>query len=59
MPFLSFLKKQDLKNKKIINISYLKLVLIRMRLLIFLPFSKYGLTCKYEIIFQISMENWM
>ena len=30
-------------------------MLIKMRLLIFLVFSQYGLACKYEIIFQISV----
>ena len=29
-----------------------------MKLLIFLAFRKYGLACKYGIIFQISLHNW-
>ena len=54
--FFSFLKKLILKkqtNKKIINISYLIMVLIKMRLLIFLVLKRYGLACKYGIIFQL------
>ena len=58
--FLFFLKKdQAYKTKKIINISYLIMVLIKMRLLIFLVLSRYGLACKYRIISQISIYNWM
>ena len=58
--FLFFLKKdQAYKTKKIINISYLIMVLIKMRLLIFLVLSRYGLACKYRIISQISIFNWM
>ena len=41
------------------NISYLTTVLIKMRLLIFLVSSRYGLACKCGIIFQISIYNWM
>ena len=53
---LFFLRKTKPKkqNKKIINISYL-MMLIKMRLLIFLVLSHYGLACKYGIIFQISI----
>ena len=58
--FLFFLKKdQAYKTKKIINISYLIMVLIKMRLLIFLVLSRYGLACKYRIISQISIYNWI
>ena len=58
--FLFFLKKdQAYKTKKIINISYLIMVLIKMRLLIFLVLSRYELVCKYRIISQISIFNWM
>ena len=58
--FLFFLKKdQAYKTKKIINISYLIMVLIKMRLLIFLVLSRYGLACKYKKISQISIYNWM
>ena len=28
-----------------------------MRLIMFMVFSQYGLACKYEIIFQISIYN--
>ena len=37
--FFSFLKKSSLKNKKIINISYLLMVITKLRLLIFLILS--------------------
>ena len=58
--FFSFLKKtKAIKQKKVINISYLIMVLIKMRLLIFLVLSRYGLACKYRIISQISIYNWM
>ena len=58
--FFSLLKKtKPIKQKKIINISYLIMVLIKMRLLIFLVLSRYGLACKYRIISQISIYNWM
>ena len=58
--FLFFLKKdQAYKTKKIINISYLIMVLIKMRLLILLVLSRYGLVFKYRIISQISIYNWM
>ena len=58
--FFSLLKKtKPIKQKKIINISYLIMVLIKMRLLIFLVLSRYGLACKYRIISQISIFNWM
>ena len=59
-PFLfSFLKKQAYKTKKIININYIIIVLMKIRLLMFLVFSQYGLACKYEIIIQISIYDWM
>ena len=32
---------------------------MKIKLLIFLVFSQYGLACKYGIIFQISIYNWM
>ena len=58
--FFSFLKKtKPIKQKKIIKISCLIMVLIKMRLLIFLVLSRYGLACKYRIISQISIFNWM
>ena len=57
--FLFFLKNPGLKSKKTINTSYLVTVLIEMRLLIFMVFTQYGLACKYGIIFQISIHNWM
>ena len=58
--FLFFLKKdQAYKTKKIINISYLIMLLIKMRLLIFLVLIRYGLACKYRIIYQRSIYNWM
>ena len=47
------------KTKKTINISYLIMVLIKIRLLIFLILSRYGLACKYRIISQISIHNLM
>ena len=56
--FFSFLKKtKPIKQKKIINISYLMMVQIKMRLLIFLALTRYGLACKYRIISQISIFN--
>ena len=56
----SFLKKtKPIKRKKIVNISYLIMLLIKMRLLIFFVLSRYGLACKYKIISQISLYNWM
>ena len=48
-PFLFFLKKPRPKNKKIMNINYLIRVLLKMRLLILLSFSQYGLACEYGI----------
>ena len=40
-----------MKNKrKIGSINYLIIVLIKMRLLVLLVFSQYGLACKYGII---------
>ena len=52
--FFSFSKKNRLKKqKKLINISYLLMVLIKNRLLIFLVFSRYKLACKCGIIFQV------
>ena len=58
--FFSFLKKiKPIKQKKIINISYIIVVLLKMRLLIFFILSRYGLACKYRIISQISTYNWM
>ena len=58
--FFSFLKKtKPINQKKIINITYLIMVLIKMRLLIFLVLSRYRLACKYRIISQISIYNWM
>ena len=47
--FFSSLKKPRLKDKKIINISYLVIMLIKIRLLIFLVLSRYGLSYKYGI----------
>ena len=46
--FFSFLKKTKpiKQNKKLINISYLIMVLIKIRLIIFLVLSRYGLACK-------------
>ena len=35
------------------------MVVIKMRLLIFLVLSRYGLGCKYKIIFQTSIYNWI
>ena len=43
-------KDQAYKTKNIINISYIIMWLIKMRLLIFLVLSRYGLACKYRII---------
>ena len=51
----SFLKKT--KPKKIFNISYLIIVLIKMRLSIFLVLIQNGLACKYRIVCQISVFN--
>ena len=44
----SFLKKWDYKAKKNCNISYLIMVLIKMRLLILLVLSQYVLSCKEQ-----------
>ena len=42
------------------NIGYLITVLIKMRLLIFLVSSPYGLACKCGIVFQISnITGWI
>ena len=53
--FFSFLKKPSLKNKNSINISYLTMLLIKMRLSIFVVLSRYGLACKYGIVFHINI----
>ena len=50
--FFSLLKIPGLRNKKIINIKYLIIVLIKMRLLIFLILSQYGLTSKCGVLFH-------
>ena len=55
--FFSLLKKPGLKNKKN-HYHCMIIALVKMRLLIFLVFSQYGLACKYEIIFQVSIYNW-
>ena len=53
--FFSFLKKPGLKdNQKNLNFNYLIIVPIKMRLLLFLVISQYGLPCKYGIDFQFS-----
>ena len=58
--FFSFLKKaKPIEQKKIINISYLIMVQIKIRLLQLLVLSRYGLAFTYRIIFQISIYNWM
>ena len=58
--FFSFLKRtKPLKQKKVINVSYLIMALIKMKQLIFLVLSRYGLGCKYRIISQISIYDWM
>ena len=57
--FFSFLEKPSLKTKKIIDVSYLIMVLIKMRLIIFLTLSRYGLAYKHGIIIQISIYDWM
>ena len=57
--FYSFLKRLGLKHKKIINISYLIIVVIKMRLLISCAFSRDVLGCKYGIFFQILLYNLM
>ena len=49
----SLLKKTKPIKEKIINISYLIMMLIKMRLLILLVLSRYGLPCKYRIISYI------
>ena len=55
-PFLFFLKKaKPIKQKKIFNISYL----IMVSQLICLLLSRYRLACKYRIVSQISIYNWM
>ena len=54
-----FLRNQAKKQKKVISITYLIIVLIKMWLLIFFVFSQYRLACKYGIILHISVYNWM
>ena len=57
--FFSFLKNPGLKNKtKTFNVNYLIIALIKMKLLIFLVFSQYGLARKHRIILQVSIYNW-
>ena len=59
--FFSFLKKFGLKiKKKMINVNHTTntIVLIKMRPLIFLVFSPYGLASKCGIILQISIYTW-
>ena len=51
-------KTKPIKQKKIIDIRYLIVVPIKMRLLIFLVLSQYGSVRKYEIISQIWIYNW-
>ena len=53
------LKKKKKSLTKKINTTCLIMVLVKMRLLIFLVLSGCGLACKYEIILQISIYNWM
>ena len=59
--YLFFLKKDQAykTKKKVINISYLIVALIKMRLLIFLVLSRYGLAFKCRTISKISIYNWM
>ena len=52
-PFIFFLKKNKFKKNNN-NISYLIMALV-----IFLGLSRYGIACKYEIIFQIPIYSWM
>ena len=52
--FFSFLKKtKPIKQKKVINISHLIMLLIKMRLLMFLVLNGNVLACKYRIVSQI------
>ena len=56
----SFIKKSNLKNqKKIINVKYLMIVLIKMKLLTFLVFSQYELAFKYGISFPTPIYIWI
>ena len=58
--FLSFLKKsKPIKQKEVIKISYLIIKPIKIRLLIFLALRWYGLACKYRIISEILIHNWL
>ena len=58
--FFSFIEKtRPINQKKFTNFSYLIMVLIKMKLLIFLVLSWYGLASKYRIISQRSIYNWM
>ena len=41
--FFLFLKRPGLKIKEIVNINFLIIVLMKIRLLIFLVFNQYGL----------------
>ena len=53
--FLFFLKEaRPKKQPKNLNFNYLIIVPIKMRLLLFLVISQYGLPCKYGIVFQFS-----
>ena len=56
--FFSLLKIAKAKEK-INNISYIIIVLIKIRIFVFLVFIQYILPCKYRIVFQISIFNWM
>ena len=56
---LFFLKKDQVYKTKKNNYYYLIMIPVKMRLLIFLVLRWYGLACKYRIISQISIFNWM
>ena len=58
-PYLQISTLLYYKTKETISISYLIMVIIKIRQLIFLILSRYGLACKYRIISQISIYNWM
>ena len=55
----SFVKNKPKTSKKVVSICSLIMVLIKMRLLIFLVLSRYGSACKYGIISQTSIYNWI
>ena len=57
--FFPFVKKSGLRNKKVIKVGYLTIVLMKTMLLLFFVFSQYEVACEERTILQISIYNWM